>query len=85
MDFMLLPLETNEYHEYKFELWQMGNNVSQHIFNDLNSARNFYAKNGSSDNFALKLFVDNQLINFLHMSKELKINHKDMWRLHLHF
>lgn len=81
----LTPLTKNEYHEYKFEIWQLGYYLESHIFSDLFSARKFYANHGNSDSFALKLFIDGKLINFLDMSKVLQISKQDKWRLDLNF
>lgn len=80
-----LDKSENEYNEYKFEIWQMGKKSSTYIFNDLDSARQFYVRNGQCDSFAIKLYINNKLINFMNMSNVLKISDFDKWRFNLLF
>lgn len=87
MTLLLLPLDEseNEKHSYVFEVWQYGHLSSKHEFNDLNSARKFYAANGNNCSMALKLYIDGELMNFIYTSKILKINRFDKHRLGLLF
>ncbi len=82
---LIIDLPENEYHKYSFEMWQYGYKIGECTYNNLNEARRFYASNGDCINFALKLFIDDELIDFTKMSKYLKISDADKYLLNLAF
>ncbi len=80
-----LPESENEVHEYLFETWQMGYKICECTYNNLNEARRYYANNGDCLNYALRLYIDGKLVDFMKLSKTLKIPDTDKWRLNLAF
>lgn len=81
----IADLPRNRYCNYKFELWQEGYKIYEKEYDNLNDARKFYANHGQCDSYAIKLFVNGKLINFMEMSHELRISRNDRWRLDLAF
>ena len=82
---LLTPINNNEFHDYIFEIWQLGIKTDTYRCDNLFSARKFYAANGASSSFAIKLYIDGKLINFLNMSNVLQINKMDKYKLDLNF
>lgn len=81
----LSPIEPNEHGHYKFELWQIGKVIYSVEFDDLNSARKYYSIHGACDEYAVRLYINHNLIPFMEMSKALKIPKNAQLQFNLKF